>query len=190
MRYLVILLILFVSSCQGTDEKSVRTIDMYNQSADLIGTAVLSERPDGVNVKLKLEGLKPGLHGIHVHEHPSCKGPDFKSAGSHYNPEGKEHGLMNPDGAHLGDMPNIKADGDGLVDAEIMIPEATLLDGKNSLLKANGTSLVIHEDQDDGVSQPSGKSGARIACGVIKPGGKSQGQEPTDPTEFNDKQEE
>ncbi|MEW9677059.1 superoxide dismutase family protein [Lentibacillus sp. L22] len=186
MRYIVLLLILFVASCQGTGEKTVRTIDMYNKSADLIGTAVLSERPDGVHVKLKLAGLKPGLHGIHVHEMPVCKGPDFKSAGSHYNPEGKEHGLMNPDGAHLGDMPNIEANGDGKVDSEIMIPDATLLEGKKSLIKEDGTSLVIHEDQDDGVSQPSGKSGSRIACGEIKANPKpSHGKNPTDPAETN-----
>lgn len=190
MRLIVILLILFVSACQGNANTS-RSVDMYNSAGDLIGTATLTEQPEGVKVKLKLEGLPPGLHGIHVHEFPKCEGPDFKSAGSHLNPEGKEHGLMHPEGAHLGDMPNIEADPDGLVDAELMIPGATLMDGKKSLLKEDGTSLVIHEGQDDGVSQPSGNSGPRIACGEIKADLEAGNEKnPTDPTEFNEKQEE
>ncbi|WP_106496817.1 superoxide dismutase family protein [Lentibacillus sp. Marseille-P4043] len=189
MRFIVILLILFVSSCQGDDAETARSVDMYNKSGDLIGTAALTEQPDGVKVKLKLEGLTPGLHGIHVHEFPSCKGPDFKSAGNHYDPEGKEHGLMSPEGAHLGDMPNIEADADGLADAELMIAGATLLDGKKSLLKEDGTSIVIHKQQDDGVSQPSGDSGPRVACGEIKANPKAGKEKtPTDPTEFNEKQ--
>lgn len=191
MRFMVILLILFVSSCQGTDDRSARTVDMYNSSGDVIGTAKLTEQPDGVQVKLKLEGLKPGLHGIHVHEFPSCKGPEFKSAGSHYNPDGKKHGLMNQDGAHLGDLPNIEADGDGLADAELMLPDATLMEGKKSLLREEGTSLVIDQKQDDGVSQPSGNSGPRVACGEIKTNPKAnKHKKPTDPTQFNEKQEE
>src|SRR5699024_9321067 len=125
MRFFVLLFILLMTACQSTGNGSAETVNMYNKSADLIGTAKLSEESDGVHVKLKLEGLKPGLHGIHVHEMPVCKGEDFKSAGSHYNPEGKEHGLMNPEGAHLGDMPNIKADDDGLVDSEVLISDAT-----------------------------------------------------------------
>lgn len=189
MRFFVILLILFAGACQNTGVRSAQKVDMYNQSADLIGTAKLSEQSDGVNVKLKLEGLEPGLHGIHVHEMPVCKGPDFKSAGSHYSPVGNEHGLMNPEGAHLGDMPNIEADDDGSVDSEVMVQDATLQDGRKSLLKGDGTSLVIHADQDDGASQPSGKSGTRIVCGEIKNSSDSGGKEPTDPTEFNDKQE-
>lgn len=190
MRIFVVLLILFVTACQNTGVKNAETINMYNESADLIGTAKLSEQSDGVRVELEVEGLEPGLHGIHVHEMPVCKGSDFKSAGSHYNPEGEEHGLMNPEGAHLGDMPNIEADDDGLVESEVMIDEATLQDGDKSLLRGGGTSLVIHEDQDDGASQPSGKSGARIACGKITTDSDTGGKDPTDPTDFNDKQDE
>lgn len=186
MRLLFLLLFLLLAACQPNGETSMN-VDMYNSAGDMIGTAKLTERPNGVKIKLKLEGLEPGFHGIHVHEFPKCKGPDFKSAGSHLNPEGNQHGLMHPKGAHLGDLPNIEAEG-GLVDAELMLPNATLLEGKNSLLKGKGSSLVIHKRMDDGVSQPSGDSGPRIACGKITHDKKKTAKSPTDPTKFNEKQ--
>ncbi|SFD93968.1 superoxide dismutase, Cu-Zn family [Lentibacillus persicus] len=186
---LLIILFLIITACQANDETS-RSVDMYNASGDMIGTAQLTEGDGGVDVKLKLEGLEPGYHGIHVHEYPKCDPPDFTTAGSHLNPDGNEHGLMHPEGSHLGDLPNIEADSGGLVDAELMLPEATLKDGKKSLLGGEGTSLVIHENQDDGVSQPGGESGARIACGIIAKDEKKSAETPTDPTEFNEEQEE
>ena len=190
MRLLMILLFVWLAACQG-EVKTARTIDMYNASGDMIGTAALTEQPDGVQVKLKLEGLEPGFHGIHVHEYPKCEGPDFKSAGNHFNPEGKEHGLMHPEGPHLGDLPNVEADTSGLVDAELMLNDTTLLEGKKSVLRGNGTSLVIHAEQDDGISQPGGDAGERIACGEIKVSDKEESTEsPTDPTQFNDQQKE
>ncbi|MFD1039485.1 superoxide dismutase family protein [Virgibacillus byunsanensis] len=189
MRLFILILLIFLVSCQS-DEETAKTIDMYNTSGDMIGTAAFTERPEGVQVELKLEGLAPGFHGIHLHELPACEGPDFKSAGNHFNPEGKEHGLMHPDGAHLGDLPNIEADGGGLVEAEIMLAGATMLDGKNSILEGEGTSLVIHEEQDDGVSQPSGNSGARIACGEVSTEERESTSSPSDPTQFNEDQEE
>ncbi|MBD1223413.1 superoxide dismutase family protein [Virgibacillus halodenitrificans] len=191
MRLFIIVFILLLVSCQSNPDKT-REVEMYNADGDLVGNAKISEKPDGVSIKLKLEGLSPGLHGIHVHEYPSCKGPDFKSAGSHFNPEGKEHGLMYPKGAHLGDLPNIEADAGGLVDTELLLAGATLSEGKKSILTGDGTSLVVDEGKDDGVSQPAGNSGARIICGEIKtsPGNKDNSGSPTDPTQFNGKQEE
>ncbi|MEN2768340.1 superoxide dismutase family protein [Ornithinibacillus xuwenensis] len=192
MRLVLVFLlsIVFLVSCQSKAETS-KSVDMYNASGDMVGTAQLLEQPDGVQIKLKLEGLTPGFHGIHVHEYAKCEGPDFKSAGNHLDPEGKEHGLMHPKGSHLGDLPNIEADGGGLVDAELMLPRATLKEGKMSLLRGEGTSLIVTDSQDDGVSQPSGNSGSRIICGKINSGDKEASTEsPTDPTEFNEKQEE
>ncbi|WP_174614122.1 superoxide dismutase family protein [Virgibacillus ihumii] len=189
MRVLIIILLLLLTACQPNETN--KTVNMYNQDESMIGTAKLTERPDGVQVKLKLEGLEPGFHGIHVHEFAECEAPDFKSAGNHLNPGGKEHGLMHPKGAHLGDLPNIEADSGGLVEAELMLPKATLLDGKNSLTEGDGTSLVITAGQDDGVSQPSGDSGPRIACGKITTSkDKGTKNSPTDPTQFNEKQQE
>lgn len=189
-RWLTILLLIFFTAC-NSNSPSVMEVDVYNSSADMIGTATLSEQEDGVQVKLELTGLTPGFHGIHVHENSKCEGPDFKSAGSHLNPEGNQHGLMHPEGAHLGDLPNIEADSSGNVEGELMLNEATLKDGKNSIAENEGTSLVITAGQDDGVSQPGGNSGERIACGVIKHDDKSKtNDEPTDPAELNEEEEE
>src|SRR5699024_5284708 len=185
----VILLMAFMAACQGNDETS-RTVDMYNSSGDMIGTVKLTEGDSGVDFKVKLEGLEPGYHGIHVHEYPKCDQPDFTTAGSHFNPSGNEHGLMHPEGSHLGDLPNIEADSGGLVNAELMLPEATLMEGKKSLLAGECTSLVIHEKKDDGVSQPGGESGARIACGLIAKDEKQSSETPTDPTDLNEEQQE
>ncbi|MFD2760710.1 superoxide dismutase family protein [Lentibacillus juripiscarius] len=189
MRVFVMIAMILLTACQAPDEETSRTVEMYNTSGDMIGTAKLTEAEGGVNVKLKLEGLEPGYHGIHVHEYARCDGPDFKTAGNHLNPTGNQHGRMHPEGAHLGDLPNLEADSGGLVDAELMLPEATLLDGKKSLLKGEGTSLVIHEGQDDGISQPGGNSGARIACGLIAEEEQKTSETPTDPTNFNEEQE-
>jgi superoxide dismutase, Cu-Zn family len=191
MRFVFVFLLpfLILSACQSKEETS-KNVEMYNASGDMVGTAQLLDGPDGVQVKLKLEGLTPGFHGLHVHEYAKCEGPDFKSAGNHLDPEGKEHGLMHPKGAHLGDMPNVEADAGGLVDVELMLPGATLKEGKMSLLRGEGTSLIVSENQDDGISQPSGDSGTRIICGEIKSGkGNEATESPTDPTEFNEKQE-
>ncbi|WP_010094995.1 superoxide dismutase family protein [Ornithinibacillus scapharcae] len=187
---LFLLSISVLTACQSKEETS-KSVEMYNTSGDMVGTAELLESPDGIQVKLKLEGLTPGLHGIAVHEYAKCEGPDFKTAGNHLDPEGKEHGLIHPKGAHLGDMPNIEADAGGLVDADLMLPRATLKEGKMSILRGEGTSLIVSEGQDDGVSQPSGNAGARIICGEIKSGKKAEATEsPTDPTEFNEEQQE
>lgn len=189
MRLLSIFLILILVSCQN-HTPSAKTIDMYNAAGDMVGTAKLTEQSEGVKVEIKVENLTPGFHGIHVHEFPKCNAPDFKSAGNHFNPEAKEHGLMHPDGAHLGDMPNVEADESGLVDGEIIIPEATLLEGNKSIVQ-KGTALIIDEDKDDGVTQPSGNTGARIICGEIKPESEEKAKEsPTDPTDTEDQEEE
>lgn len=189
MRLLSIFFILLLISCQS-HHPSAQTIDMYNASGDKAGTAKLSEHPEGVKVEIKVENLTPGFHGVHVHEFPKCDAPDFKSAGNHFNPEANKHGLMHPEGAHLGDMPNVEADDSGLVDGELIIPEATMLDGNKSIVQ-KGTSLIIDEDKDDGVSQPSGDAGARILCGEIKPASEKDTKEsPSDPTDMEDQEEE
>ncbi|MBM7570920.1 superoxide dismutase family protein [Aquibacillus albus] len=186
--FLVMVSVFFLVSCQE-QERSPIEVDMYNSDDDVIGTATLTEQSGGVKVQVSVEGLEPGLHGIHVHEFPKCDSPDFKSAGSHLNPQGKQHGLMHPEGAHLGDLPNIEAGEDGTVDIELTLSEATLMEGKNSLMKNEGTSLIIHEKQDDGVSQPAGDAGARVACGKITLSESNNPDSPTDPTESNEEEE-
>jgi Cu-Zn family superoxide dismutase len=133
-----------------------------------IGTATFSPTKGGVKVAVQVSGLSPGKHGIHIHAVGRCEPPDFKSAGPHFNPLGKEHGLRNPAGAHAGDMPNLSVGRDGKASATFTARGATLDGGPGSLFKPGGTALVIHAHPDDQKTDPSGKSGARIACGVIE----------------------
>ncbi|MHA6252321.1 superoxide dismutase family protein [Oceanobacillus sp. CAU 1775] len=167
MNKLFFVLMFVLSACLQSDSDAVMEVEVRDTAGDSLGTATFTEHPEGVQIKLELEGIPPGPHGIHVHENPKCDPPDFTSAGEHFDPGDMEHGLMNPKGPHLGDLPNIEADDSGKVDVELILAEATLLDGKNSITKGEGTSLIIHESADDGFSQPSGNSGPRIACGVI-----------------------
>jgi superoxide dismutase, Cu-Zn family len=194
MRLLIFISILLLfTACQSKDEKS-REVEMYNASGDMVGTATFSEQADGVQVKVKIEGLPPGYHGIHIHEYAKCEGPDFKSAGNHFNPTGAEHGLMHPKGSHVGDMPNIEADAQGVVNAELMLPQATLLDGKSSLTAGEGTSIIVTQNEDDGMSQPGGDSGERIICGTLassdEKNKENDTQRPSDPTQNNEQMEE
>lgn len=191
MRLFLFALFLLFSliSCSQTGD-TAQEIDMYNASGDMVGTATFTEQPDGVKIKLEVEGLTQGFHGIHIHEFPKCEGPDFASAGNHLNPEGEKHGLMHPEGHHLGDLPNIEADDSNYVEAELMAADATLLEGKKSLLRGEGTSLIIDTEQDDGVTQPSGNSGPRIMCGVLKADEtKKSTESPSDPTDIHEKEE-
>ncbi|WP_040979039.1 superoxide dismutase family protein [Oceanobacillus jeddahense] len=191
-RLLIIsLLMLFLlSGCLLPHENS-EMVEMYNADGDRVGTARLNETDGGVSVNVEVEGLSPGFHAIHVHEYGRCEAPDFSSSGSHFNPDGKDHGLLLTDGPHVGDLPNIEADESGNVQEELIIADATLKQGKNSLIANNGTSLIIHDGVDDGMSQPAGNSGDRIICGVLSEDAESGEEQnaPTDPTENNDKQE-
>ena len=159
-------LVLLSAGCSETG--SEQEIEMKNGDGNSVGVATLSEEDDAVKLKLDLQGLPPGDHAIHFHEKATCEAPDFKSAGDHFNPEGKEHGLMNAKGAHSGDLPNIHVEEDGTAKLELTARHAELSEDDDGLLKDGGTALVIHEKADDGMSQPAGDAGDRIACGEIK----------------------
>jgi Cu-Zn family superoxide dismutase len=134
-----------------------------------IGTAKLTPVADGVKIHLEAVKLPPGMHGIHFHETGMCEAPDFVTAGMHFNPTHKQHGFENPQGYHAGDLPNIQVGTDGKVNVDLITKSVTFDRGKpTSLLKDQGISLIIHEKSDDYVTDPTGNSGARIACGVIK----------------------
>ncbi|WP_426446848.1 superoxide dismutase family protein [Paenibacillus sp. S-38] len=144
------------------------TVIITDAKMNKLGTAQLTSDPKGVAIKLDVTGLPPGQHGIHIHQNARCEAPDFKTAGDHFNPDGKKHGLENAEGPHIGDLPPITADKDGKVSATLLSTGTTLSAGKaNSLLEGDGKSLVIHAKPDDNKTDPSGNSGERIACGLI-----------------------
>ena len=141
---------------------------LKDAQAKVVGTATLSEVPGGVRVTLRVKGLEPGEHGLHIHAVGKCEPPDFMSAGAHFNPYAKHHGLANPQGPHAGDFPNLKMGADGTGSLDTIDSLVTLKEGPNSLIRPGGTSLIIHADPDDEKTDPAGNSGARVTCGVIE----------------------
>lgn len=135
------------------------------------GTALLWQDPSNlVHVELQLSGLPPGEHGIHFHAVAKCEGgaTAFSTAGAHYNPIGRQHGLNNPAGPHAGDAPNVMVAADGTAKTSFTTDRVTLTAGSTALFDDDGSSIVIHAAADDQVSQPAGNSGARIACGTVR----------------------
>jgi Cu-Zn family superoxide dismutase len=141
---------------------------MKNAQGSEIGRATFTATEGGVQVHVEVTNLPPGKHGIHLHEAARCEPPDFASAGVHFNPFGKKHGLRNPEGAHVGDMSNLTVAEDGKAKATFTARGATLREGQGSILGGRGTALVIHAAPDDEKTDPTGNSGARIACGVVE----------------------
>jgi Cu-Zn family superoxide dismutase len=148
-------------------QKAPVKVELSNAQGQSVGTAELSPAAQGVNIRLNLMNLAPGEHAIHVHEVAKCEGPAFTTAGGHFNPDSKHHGLQNPEGPHAGDMPNFTVAADGTAKATVVAPGVTMGDDSHSIFSNGGTALVIHEKADDMKSDPAGNAGARIACGVI-----------------------
>jgi Cu-Zn family superoxide dismutase len=140
---------------------------MIDREGKQVGTASLIESQFGGLLMLKLAGMPPGLHGLHVHTNGACEPPTFASAGPHLNPTGRKHGMRNPEGPHLGDLPNVSARDDGTVDTTITLGTELLKPGVIGS-GAGARSLVVHEKADDMRTDPSGNSGERIACGVLQ----------------------
>lgn len=149
-------------------------VTMLNSDDEESGTAIFTETEEGVEVAYEFTGLPEGEFGMHVHETGSATPPDFEDAGSHWNPTDVEHGIETETGPHLGDLPNIVVDSSGEVSGEEVIQDATLAEeapeGKHSLHNdGQGTALIVHDQADDYVTQPTGDAGNRQLGGVIIP---------------------
>ena len=147
--------------------QSRATAELMNSSGQRMGTVTLVQRGDSVELQVEATGLEPGAHGIHFHQVGLCETPGFTSAGGHFNPLDKQHGLESPTGAHAGDLPNLEADASGKASYKTTTNRVTLGEGQLSIFDADGTALVIHASADDQVTDPAGNSGARVACGVL-----------------------
>lgn len=155
------------STAEGASGDTVR-VELRDGDGQAVGTATLSAANGGVEVAVRASGLPPGPHGFHIHDTGACEPPSFESAGGHFAPLGRQHGHQNPQGPHVGDLPNLQVGSDGGADTSFVAAEAILQpDGETSLLAGDGTALVIHADEDDQRTDPSGNSGDRIACGVV-----------------------
>ncbi len=161
MKYLILSFFLFPLSLQAsTAEAKLTSPSVKSLSAKVL----LTEVPEGLKITADVSGLKPGaVHGFHIHEVGKCEGPDYKSAGNHFNPSESKHGGPASGMKHQGDLGNLVANDKGVAKVEVIVES----NGKNSLEQYIGKSVIIHAKADDFSSQPSGDSGDRIACGVI-----------------------
>ena len=161
---------LALPGCAPVEPAGGPPMPLVNSSGQSIGTVRAWQTTGGVTFRIDASGLPHGVHGLHVHAVGRCDPPDFTSAGPHWNPASRKHGMNNPDGPHAGDLPNVTVAANGALGETVTLTGASLTaTGPGALLDADGAALVLHAAADDYVTDPSGNSGARIACAVIQP---------------------
>lgn len=148
-------------------EEQLASALMHASSGQFTGAATLVGKGDKLALAIAVANLPPGVHAVHLHMVGSCVAPDFASAGGHLNPDGHEHGRLNPKGKHLGDLPNliVGRSGSGKLVAEL---EGSRREDEAAIFDGDGTAIVIHAEPDDYRTDPTGNAGGRIACGVLR----------------------
>jgi Cu-Zn family superoxide dismutase len=155
-----------LAGCAAIEPRGGAPMPMINALGAPIGAVRAWQTAGGVSFHIEAAGLPHGVHGLHVHAVGRCDPPEFTTSGGHWNPADKKHGMNNPAGPHAGDLPNVEVAANGVLSATVTLPGATMA----GLLDADGSALVLHAAADDYKTDPSGNSGARIACAVIRPG--------------------
>ena len=151
----------------GAASAQMKHVDLKDARGNSVGVAMISPaKAGGVSIDLDVKGLPPGEHALHFHAVPKCEAP-FTSAGGHFNPANKKHGMENREGPHAGDMNNFTVDAKGTAKTTIVNPKVTMGSEPNSLYANGGTALIIHAAADDMKTDPAGNAGDRIACGAI-----------------------
>lgn len=172
---LALIFCLGISACSGgsSEESSVGTggpVELVGPTGETFGRITMTEDANGVTLAVTVSsGLGEGFHGVHLHEVGRCEGPDFKTAGGHWNPTGKQHGRDNTAGAHIGDLSNLAIDGGGSGTANYLVSGVLSEGSEWQFADEDGTALIIHANPDDYRSDPSGDSGGRVACAIIVP---------------------
>ena len=162
------LLLSFLLPAGSAIAQAKATAAMIDSKGKRAGEILFEQHEEGVKVRVHITNLDSGQYAIHIHEFGKCQPPDFKSAGGHFNPENKKHGFFNPEGPHAGDLLNFEVSEEGKAEAEMTTNLVTLeKDAPNSLLKNDGTTVVVHKGADDYLTDPAGHSGPRVACGII-----------------------
>tara|TARA_E500000305_G_scaffold51864_1_gene40558 strand:+ start:36 stop:563 length:528 start_codon:yes stop_codon:yes gene_type:complete len=157
-----------LASCQTIEEATPDVIATAAINADGrdVGVGTVIYGPSGASISIALSGLSEGTHAVHLHQTGFCAASDYTSAGGHLNPLGREHGNLNPAGAHLGDLPNVEIGPDRVGTVSATLP-GTEEDIRAWLFDEDGTAIIVHAGADDYRTNPSGDAGSRIACGVL-----------------------
>lgn len=163
---------LLLAGCSVSEPRGGAAMPLVNSAGQAIGTVRAWQTAGGTTFRLDASGLPHGVHALHIHTVGRCDPPTFESAGPHWNPAGRKHGMNNPAGLHGGDLPNVTVAANGVLGETVTLSGASLTTPPGvpgALLDADGAALMLHALADDYVTDPSGNSGVRIACAVLQP---------------------